>query len=401
MSAVTVCWRDSALAAIVFACATTAFAAEGAPSRAVSASEVFAARQSAVAAAQARQPAGARRQTVAAPGGTTQPSEVYANPYRAYPPSCLGDGLPFRSFPQSTGDPAPQQQQLTLIGDLTQCVGGGNNAECIHTEPVTVTVWRVACSNDKTNEKSAVLVEIDRSADMEENTALYPTFPLVEITQGNSTLSPARLVDDPNTFFANTSVNTAVYSSDIYVLENYFNANTIAIDYNKAFTLSLDRTISFALPAYDKTKYAAANQALPISGYLSTNWYDPLHGGEGMLTQIYDGDPVQGTRFFTAAWYTFDPLGLPFWLYAQGTINIGDRAANNVQVVYATNGGFAGNFGNAATNNAWGTANFSFPDCNTMTFSYNGHTDAQTNGPGGSGSRTWTRLANINSVVCN
>ena len=41
-----------------------------------------------------------------------------------------------------------------------------------------------------------------------------------------------------------------------------------------------------------------------------------------------------------------------------------------------------------------------FPDCNTMKFTYNGHTDAQTNGPGGSGTRTWTRLANINSLVC-
>ncbi len=401
MSAVVVSRRASVLAAILFACSTTALAAEGVPSSALSAGAVFEARQSAVAAAQALQPADARRQAVAAPGGTGQPSEVFANPYRAYPPSCLGDGLPFRSFPQSNGDPAPQQQTLTLPGDPGQCLGGGSAQECNYQESVTVTVWRVACANDKTNEKSAVLVEIDRSTSNEGNTTLYPTFPLVEIAQGNNTLTPVRLVDDPNTFFASTSVNTAVYSSDIYVLENYFNANTLQIDYNKAFTLSLDRTISFAFPDYDKTKYAAANQTLPISGYLSTNWFDPLHGGEGMLTQIYDGDATQGTRFFTAAWYTFDPLGLPFWLYAQGTINIGDRAANNVQVVYATNGGFAGNFGSAATNNAWGTANFSFPDCNTMIFSYNGHTDAQTNGPGGSGTRTWTRLANINSLVCN
>jgi hypothetical protein len=396
MSAVTACSRGIALAAIVLACATNASAAEAAPS--TSASEMFAARQSAAPAAQALQPAGARRHAVAASGAAARPSEIIANPFRAYPPSCLGDGLPFRSFPQSNGDPAPQQQTLTLPGDPGQCLGGGNNAECIHTEPVTVTVWRVACSNDKANEKSAVLVEIDRSADMEQNTTLYPTFPLVEITQGNNTLSPARLVDDPNTFFASTSVNTAVYSSDIYVLENYYNANTIQIDYNKAFTLSLDRTISFALPDYDKTKYAAANQALPISGYVSTNWYNPLQSGEGMLTQIYDGDASKSERFFTAAWYTFDSLGLPFWLFAQGTIHIGDRAANNVQVVYPTNGKFAGS--GTTTNTNWGTADFSFPDCNTMVFTYRGPA-APSDFPSGSGTRTWSRLANINSLVCN
>lgn len=392
MSATTVRWRRPALASIVLACTATAFAADGTPSRAVSASEIFAARQSAVAAAQALQPAGARRQAVAA-GGTTQPSEIYANPFRAYPPSCLGDGLPFRTFPQSNGDPAPQQQQLTLPGDPGQCLGGGNNAECIHTEPVTVTVWRVACSNNQT----AVLMEIDRTAANEQGT-LYPTFPLVAITQDNSTLFPVRTVNDPNTFYANTLVNTALYFSDIFVLENYFSDSTQQIDYTKAFTLTLDNTISFDFPDYDRTKYGAGSAPLPISGYLSTNWYNPLESGEGMLTQIYDGGD-QATRFFTAAWYTFDPFGLPFWLYAQGTIDIGARAANNVAVYYATNGKFAGS-GNA-TFTQWGTASFSFPDCNTMTFTYNGQTDAQTNGPSGSGTRTWSRLANINSIVCN
>lgn len=397
MSALAVCWRGSALTAMVFACTTAAFAADSTPSRTVSASEVFAARQSAVATAQALQPAGAKRQAVAASGGTAQPSELFANPFRAYPPSCLGDGLPFRSFPQSNGDPAPQQQQLTLLGDPAQCLGGGNAQECNYQEPVTVTVWRVACSNNQ----AAVLLEFDRTTTAEQGT-LYPTFPLVSITQNNLTLFPVRVVDDPNTIYANTYANSPLYFSDIFVLENYASNTTQQIDYSKAFTLSLDNTITFNFPDYDSTKYGAGNGPLPISGYLSTNWFDPLHSGEGMLTQIYDGDAAQGTRFFTAAWYTFDPLGLPFWLYAQGTIGLGATAANNVAVYYATNGGFAGNFpaGNA-TFTQWGTANFTFPDCNTMTFSYNGHTDAQTNGPGGTGTRTWTRLANINSLVCN
>jgi hypothetical protein len=397
MFALAVCWRGSALAGIVFACATSALAAETATDRSVSASQVMAARQSAMAVGQAltQSAKGAKRQAVTTAAGTTLPGEVYANPFRAYPPSCLGDGLPFRTFPQSNGDPAPQQQTLTLPGDPGQCLGGGNAQECNYSEPVTVTVWRVACSNNKT----AVLLEIDRSASNEGNTTLYPTFPLVAITQNSSALVPARLVDDPNTFFATTSVNTAVYSSDIYVLENYFNANAQQIDYTKAFTLTLDNTISFTLPTYDRTKYGAGIAPLEVSGYMSTNWFDAQHSGEGMQTQIYDNNDG-ATRTFTAAWYTFDKLGLPFWLFAQGTVTIGDRAANNVATYYATNGGFAGGFTNA-TFTQWGTINFSFPDCNTMTFTYNGQTDAQTNGPGGQGTRTWTRLANINSLVCN
>ena len=396
MYSTAVFWRSPALAAIALACATSAFAAEGAANRTASASPVMAARQSALATAQTlNRPAGAR-QALTAAAGTTQAGEIYANPFRAYPPSCLGDGLPFRTYPQSTGDPTPQQQSLTLPGDPGQCFGGGNAQECNYSEAVTVTVWRVACPNSQT----AVLVEIDRSQTNDGNTTLYPTFPLVSITQGTSSLSPVRLVDDPNTFFATTSVNTAVYSSDIYVLENYYNDQTLQLDYAKAFVLTLDNTISFTFPDYNKSQYAAANQNLPISGYLSTNWYNPLESGEGMLTQIYDdyNDTTGTKRTFTAAWYTFDPLGLPFWLYAQGSITIGDRAANNVQVFYASNGKFAGS-GNA-TFTQWGTANFSFPDCDHMVFTYTGNADA-VNGPTGSGTRTWSRLTNINSLVCN
>ena len=396
MYSTAVFWRSPAFAAIALACATSAFAAEGAANRTVSASQVMAARQSALATAQTlNRPAGAR-QALTAAAGTTQAGEIYANPFRAYPPSCLGDGLPFRTYPQSTGDPTPQQQSLTLPGDPGQCFGGGNAQECNYSEPVTVTVWRVACPNNQT----AVLVEIDRSQTNDGNTTLYPTFPLVSITQGNSSLSPVRLVDDPNTFFANTSVNTALYRSDIYVLENYYNDQTLQLDYAKAFVLSLDNTITFTFPDYNPSQYAAANQNLPISGYLSTNWFNPLESGEGMLTQIYDdyNDTTGTKRTFTAAWYTFDPLGLPFWLYAQGSITIGDRAANNVQVFYASNGKFAGS-GNA-TFTQWGTANFSFPDCDHMVFTYTGNADA-VNGPTGSGTRTWSRLTNINSLVCN
>ena len=44
--------------------------------------------------------------------------------------------------------------------------------------------------------------------------------------------------------------------------------------------------------------------------------------------------------------------------------------------------------------------NISFPDCTTMNFDFNGSTDAVAGGPGGSGSRTWHRLAEVNGLNC-
>lgn len=222
--------------------------------------------------------------------------------------------------------------------------------------------------------------------------------------QGQKSLY-VRFTDEPNTFFATTYANSPLVYSNIYVLENFYGAST-QFDYNQAFTFVVDNfsgntssnPVQFPLTAYKPAEYPSAALALPISGYLSTNWFDPSHNGEGMLTQIYEnGDNT--TRTFTAAWYTFDNLGIPYWLYAQGTINIGARSTGNVDTYYASNGGFAGNFGANATFTKWGTINVSFPDCNHMTFSFNGQT-GDANGPAGSGTRSWIRLANINSLTC-
>ena len=111
-------------------------------------------------------------------------------------------------------------------------------------------------------------------------------------------------------------------------------------------------------------------------------------------------DNADGTRTFTAAWYTFDDSGLPFWLFAQGVIDIGDRTTGNVDTYYATGGCFAGVGCGSASFTKWGTINFSFPDCSHMNFTYNGDGSA-VNGPKGSSQRSWLRIANVNSIVCN
>jgi hypothetical protein len=342
--------------------------------------------------------AAARTSAATALSASGEPAkEIYANPYRAYPPSCLVDGLPFGEFDAVHG----AQASVLLFGDPAQCLSGGDANECNYTETDTFKVWRVPCSGGT----SAVLVEIDRPGNA--STTLYPTLPAIYAVQGNNALY-VRYADDPNTIYTTTYANTPLVNSDIFVLEN-FKGGPTQFNYNQAFTLFVDNFTgntatnprSFTFAAYNPANYPEAALALPISGYMSTNWYDPAHGGEGMLVQVYDNNDG-ATRFFTAAWYTFDPLGLPFWLYAQGTINIGDRSTGNVDTYYATNGGFAGNFGPNATFTKWGTINVSFPDCNHMNFSYSGSTDVQTNGPSGTGSRSgWIRLANINSLVCN
>ncbi|HEX6834464.1 MAG TPA: hypothetical protein VF132_13085 [Rudaea sp.] len=335
--------------------------------------------------------------TAISASGGSKAGEYYANVSRSYPPSCLNSPLPLGLW---QNDPNALQTTLALPGDPVS----GDANERAYSETVTITLFRVACSGGK----SASLLEIDRPAGA--STTYYPVMPQVTISQGSVGAYTIRLADDPNTFFATTYALTPLFSSDVFVLENYYNPGTAnPVDYNQAFTLDVDNLVlndANGVARFNVNAYAApANPApMPLSGYLSSAYYDPAHSGEGLEVEIYDnGDST--TRTFFAAWYTYDPLGLPFWLTAQASFPITDTSGNltnslvNVPTFYVTNGGFAGNFGPKATTNNWGTMSFSFPDCNHVTFSYNGNTGT-VNGPGGSGSKTWQRLATINSLTC-
>ena len=173
--------------------------------------------------------------------------------------------------------------------------------------------------------------------------------------------------------------------------------------YSDGFTLRVDPQLSggapvdISVPAYNPAQYPDAFNPLPVDGYMGTSWYDPAHSGEGMLAQVIDN--ADGTRTFFASWYTYDPFGVPFWITAQGAFAIGE-ASVDATGYYQTGGGFAGNFGSSTTQHIWGTLTFSFPNCSKMDFSYNGQTDLQTNGPGGNGSRIWTRVADNNGMSC-
>ncbi|HEY2395051.1 MAG TPA: hypothetical protein VGH81_03585 [Rudaea sp.] len=347
--------------------------------------------------------AAVRASRVATSGSGAPPAEYFANVFRAYPASCVNSPMPLGAY---TSDSHRFQATVNLIGDPYN----GSAAEANYTEPVTITLWRVVCSNgfDSSNNivyQSAVLLEFDRSAS--EGSTPYPTTPGISVAQNGNALN-VRYADDPNTFFSAVYPVTPLFNSDVYVLENFFDSQTTQFNYNQAFTLTIDnfnlddsnRITTWSVPAYNHANYADSALALPISGYMTSNWFDPNHGGEGILTQIFDNNDG-ATRTFTAAWYTFDQNGLPFWLYTQGTINIGDRTTGNVDTYYPTGGCFAGVGCSSAGFTKWGTVNFSFPDCAHMVFTFNGSPSANApKGPTGNGTRSWLRIANVNSIVC-
>jgi hypothetical protein len=317
----------------------------------------------------------------------------------AYPQSCFADGLPLG---QVARDPHGQSLPLSLHGDFNACFVNpvapnyaASQVECHYSEAVTISAFRVPCSGGT----SATLLEIDRPTNMQGNTSSYPTFPGVWVQQQNL-IGYIRLAADPNTTNSQMYVNGPVYRSSIYTLENTIGAP--AFDYNHAFTLTVDNNTGYAVQfdfaTYDPADYPAAAQGMPISGYLTGSWYDPTHGGEGILTEVLDnGDGA--TRTFVATWYTFDALGAPYWLIAQGGFAIGATHIDNVPVQYDSNGGFAGAF-SAVSRNPWGTMSVSFADCSHLHFSYASSTSAS-GVPTGSGTRDWVRIGNLQALSCN
>jgi hypothetical protein len=310
-----------------------------------------------------------------------QTNEYFANAYRAYPPSCLSAPLPLGLY---QNDPNAVSQTVTLTGDPL-----GDTTEANYTENDKITLFRVPCGANA----SALLLEIDRPT----HPSQYPVFPGLSFVTG----FVPRVASDPNTFFSDEYAYQPLFDSTVVVFENYYQGQVLNL--NQALTVYVDglsgsATTAFAIPAYNPSAYAANSQPLPISGYQSGNFYDPTHGGEGIQVEVGDTQTA-GTRVMTIAWYTFDDLGVPYWLFGQGNFSIGATSAN-VQMIYETGGGFAGNF-TKATAVSWGTlTNVNFPDCNTMRFTYTANPGLPTGVPSGTGTKQWTRLTQLNGLTC-
>ena len=326
--------------------------------------------------------------------GGAQPAEAFANPSRAYPPSCLESPMQLGLW---QNDPNALQSTILLGGDPLS----GDSNEQAYSETVTLTLFRVVCSSGV----SASLLEIDRPANMNGNTSRYPTFPGVALDQGSLSSFVLRMADDPNTFFVTTySVSPFIYS-DVFVLERYYGDSVP--DYNQAYTLTVDnllgngfaQSVQFPLGDYVPSDYAEASQPLKVNGYMTTTWTNPNQNHEGIFLQVYDtGD--NANRVLAYAWFTYDQVGAPFWLYGQSDpFPIGSRTVTATTAYYG--GGFFAPAGMepAAPQTIWGSVIFSFKDCNTMNLTYNG-TASAVGGPTGTGARTFGRVASVNSLAC-
>lgn len=328
---------------------------------------------------------------------TPLPGPRLANAFRAYPPSCAADPLPDITTAPLFSAPV----------NLYATDGSGNPANA-GTETVTVTVWRLPCSssgnitpyNTDGGSNAITLMRIDRDSAFEGDDTFYPTFPLLSSDQGSFTGNFVRAALEPNTVISEAYYDTPIINSTTYVLENYPVAAAGETLYNYDFDLIINPNttagdiVTLTVDGFPNRD----NTALPIDGYMSGTWYDPAHGGEGMLVQIIDnGD--NATRTFFGAWFTYDDLGVPFWLSVQGTFTNGSTSVNATGY-YQTGGGFAGNFTPPTTQNTWGTLSFNFTSCTTMNFTFNGSTPTVTFGPDGSGSRVWHRLADTNGMNC-
>ncbi|WP_347260842.1 hypothetical protein [Rudaea sp.] len=350
------------------------------------------------------------------------PSELAASGYRAYPASCFSDTLP---NPANTIQPLPVAPSGVLYSRTVTLYEKNGTQDSA--EDVTITIFRVACSssgdtlsyNPDGGYVGATLMRIQRQAQYEGDSKLYPQFPDIRVAQGSIAFDNANFTDyvrvatEPNTVLADTTVGAPVINSTTYVLENYASPGLGFFYFNHAFTIRFDNgyqggRVTISVPDYAPTQqaYPAAYKPMAINGYLTGAWYDPAAGSrEGLVTQVFDnGDGA--TRTFFATWYTYDPLGLPFWLTVQtpsGGFPIGATQLTNVPVYYATGGSFAAlppPPSPAVNANVWGTMNVSFSDCRHIKFDFASAAGTAQGVPAGSGTRNWTRLGTINSLAC-
>ena len=324
------------------------------------------------------------------------------NTLTPYPASCLADPLP----DQASGPTYSENVSLAAYNSGTGQIDSS--------EIVTISIWRVACSTGVgENFNSATLMRIDRNSN---STTIYPLFPAIRIAQGSSGFgnsdaeylaSLARVAIEPNTWISDTYTDTPVIYDTTFVLENYDSTAASEFDFNLAFTIQFNNQFAsnnlsyIDVPTYNPSAqtYPAAFQNLPISGYMSTNWYDPAADGEGIVLQIYERANDAQNLVVSFSWTAYDPSGVPFWLFGQVDIPRGATSATT-PMAYRTGGGLGGNGGAASAPIIWGTATVSFPDCNNMTFTYASNSGLPAGIPTGSGTRNWTRVGAINGLAC-
>jgi hypothetical protein len=324
-----------------------------------------------------------------------------ANAYRTYAPSCLAYPLP-EQFSGPLYPPNASFRVLLAARDI-------NVSNQFFEEIVNVRLWRIPCSSSGEFYDSVTLLAIDRDAPNEGNANRYPLFPGLRVTQGNNTRKLVRVADEPNTVVSHIFADEPLINSGTYVLENFASTSsqTAVWDFNNQFTLTFlnffagDPGQSISVATYNPTQqtYPDAFGNIPITGYLTGNWFDEAHSGEGMLVQVFDLPNNSTQVLFTFAWFTYGPDGRPFWLFGASPIARDTRGPIDVPTIFHSNGGFAGQFGPSTTTSPWGSVRFSFPTCYEMRFRYSSTTTAA-GVPQGTGEKTWVRTVDTNGITC-
>jgi len=301
------------------------------------------------------------------------------NPDRAYPPSCVAYPLP------SPSGPVASAQILAYTIDNNYAFTG-------NTEQITLRLWRSPCNGGN----AALLGSVERDSSRN-NTFPAPLIPSLYINQ-NGHEAWARIAADPNTFTAGLGEGIdPFFSSLTFVFEEPYDSSVPYVDYSNALSVTNGNGSAFAtLAAYNPSQYPTAGLPLQISGYQTGNYGDPS-GGQGVQVEVAES-ATAGQRFLVLAWYTYDPSHVAYWLFNSTAFNIGARSAT-FPLGYYTGGGFAGSAGTVSAY-VWGDITVSFPDCDHMLMTYASYSGFPSDVPTGSGTRTFTRVTNINGVTC-
>jgi hypothetical protein len=307
-------------------------------------------------------------------GADAAAKNVAADTARTYPPSCLDYPLPtpVHGEPMQTATFAMQNQFFNRSDDWT------------------IVVFRRPCAG--VPGRSVVLIYFE---DQTPGTDIFPVYPFIRVTQ-HGVSGFARVSADPRDRAGDAEDSPVLASGQSLVLQS---ALPLSFDPNEPFLIEFGYsafTLSGQIFAYNPAAFPSAGQPLTIDGYVTGSYSDPTHGGEGILFEV--GERSDGNLFVFFSWFTYDDLGIPFWIV--GNTDIGKNLTTvGVPALVLRGGGFAGNFTPPLQSEPWGAVRFTFPDCDSMRLQFQS-TTSQPGVPTGQGFRNWKRLSNINGLLC-
>jgi hypothetical protein len=282
-----------------------------------------------------------------------------------------------------------------------------------NSENVTVTVWRIACSSSGSETpynvdggfNAMTLLRIDRDAANDHNASVYPTFPLLQVQQGNigysNPASVVRAAIEPNTFVSDGPFDAPVINSTTYVLENYIAtadyqhlySYALKLRINPAFDGAGTGSVEFTLPDYSPTQstFPDAFAPLPLDGYAAAQWINTTLN-EGLLIQVTEQPQSDGStvRQMVFDLLTQDNNGDPLWLVGNAAFPVGQTSLP-MDLIY---------LGNGLSHNPWGHATVSVKDCNTLEVTFAANAGLPAPIPGFDGLTEYQRIFSANGMVC-